>query len=223
LTGSTDFWMALASGTRLCPYEIITPRGAGAMGQVYRARDTRLGRLVAIKVLTPAEGGDPPRLDRLEREARAIARVNHPHICALHDIGQQDGQAFLVMEYLEGETLASRLEAGAVPLTRAVLYGAEIADALDAAHQCGVIHRDLKPSNIMLTPAGVKVLDYGLAKLRDVDHDPAAMETAKLRQRSRLKPARFSAHIRTCRPNRWKAVPRMHAQTSLRSASSCTK
>jgi eukaryotic-like serine/threonine-protein kinase len=171
--------MALVPGTRLGPYEVLAPLGAGAMGEVYRARDTRLDRFVAIKVLTPHEAEGHHRLDRLEREARAISRVNHRNICALHDVGRQNGHAFLVMEYLEGETLARRLEIGAVPLARALVYAAEIADALDAAHRCGVVHRDLKPSNIMLTPAGVKVLDFGLAKLRDAALDPEAAEAAR--------------------------------------------
>jgi hypothetical protein len=179
MTSTPRLAKALPPGSRLGPYEILAPRGAGGMGQVYRARDTRLGRFVALKVLNPPETGDAPRFDRFEREARAIARVNHPHICALHDVGREDGVAFLVMEYLEGETLASRLEGGALPVNRVVEYGAQIADALDAAHRAGVVHRDLKPSNIMLTASGVKVLDFGLAKLRDVDVDPAAVETVR--------------------------------------------
>jgi eukaryotic-like serine/threonine-protein kinase len=136
------------------------------MGEVYRARDTRLDRVVAIKVL-PAEVSDRPELrQRLEREARAVSSLNHPHICALYDIGHQDGIDYLVMEYLEGETLAHRLTKGALPLDLVLRYAIEMADALDQAHRHGVVHRDLKPGNIMLTKSGVKLLDFGLAKLR---------------------------------------------------------
>ncbi len=136
------------------------------MGEVYKARDTRLDRTVAIKVL-PSHLADKPQLrERFEREARTVASLNHPHICVLHDIGQQDGIHFLVMEYLEGETLAQRLDKGPLPLDQVLRYAIEIADALDKAHRQGVTHRDLKPGNIMLTKAGAKLLDFGLAKLR---------------------------------------------------------
>jgi eukaryotic-like serine/threonine-protein kinase len=161
--------MPLTLGSRIGPYEIVVPLGAGAMGEVYRARDTRLARMVAIKVLAAA---DPRRIGRLEREARAISRVSHPHICALHDIGHQDGLAYLVMEYLEGETLAQRLERGALQLGEALSVALQICEALDAAHTAGVVHRDLKPGNVMLTASGVKLLDFGLAKLREPDPNP---------------------------------------------------
>jgi eukaryotic-like serine/threonine-protein kinase len=161
--------MSLTLGSRIGPYEIVVPLGVGAMGEVYRARDTRLARMVAIKILTSA---DPSRIARLEREARAISRVSHSHICALHDIGRQDSLAYLVMEYLEGETLAQRLERGALRLDHALSIAIQICEALDAAHTAGVIHRDLKPSNVMLTSAGVKLLDFGLAKLRELEQDP---------------------------------------------------
>ena len=152
--------MVLASGTRLGPYAIVAPLGAGAMGHVYRGRDTRLDRLVAIKVLDPRDGDARPTFDRLEREARAISRVTHPNICALYDLGHQDGHAFLVMEYLEGETLARRLETGALPLALALRYGAEIAHALDAAHRAGVIHRDLNARTVTASrPEGVGLLE----------------------------------------------------------------
>ena len=168
-------------GMKLGPYEILAPLGAGAMGRVYRARDTRLDRLVAIKVLVASQSADERRLDRLQREARAISRVSHPNICAIHDVGQLDGATFLVMEYLEGETLARSLERGPVALGRALAIGSQIADALDAAHRRGVIHRDLKPSNVMLTTDGVKLLDFGLATLRDVDAaEPDAESTRTL-------------------------------------------
>jgi eukaryotic-like serine/threonine-protein kinase len=158
--------MTLTSGTKLGPYEITNAIGAGGMGEVYRARDTRLERTVAIKIL-PAHLADKPELrERFEREARTIASLNHPHICILHDIGHQDGIDYLVMEYLEGETLAERLKKGQLPLDQVLQYAIEIADALDKAHRKGITHRDLKPGNIMLTKSGTRLLDFGLAKLR---------------------------------------------------------
>ena len=156
--------MPLESGTKLGPYEIQSPLGAGGMGEVYRARDTRLARDVAIKILPAQLSKDPVMKQRFEREAKTISSLNHPHICVLHDIGSQDGVDYLVMECVEGETLAKRLEKGALPLEQVLKYGAQIADALDKAHRSGVVHRDLKPGNIMLTPAGAKLLDFGLAK-----------------------------------------------------------
>src|SRR5436309_203911 len=143
--------MPLSPSTRLGPYEILSPLGAGGMGEVYRAKDTRLDRTVAIKILPEHLSSNPQVRERFEREARAISSLNHPHICTLHDVGHQDGIDFLVMEYLDGETLAKRLTKGALPIEQALRYAIEIADALDAAHRHGVIHRDLKPGNIMLT------------------------------------------------------------------------
>src|SRR5215831_3633248 len=163
--------MALTSGTRLGPYEILSSLGSGGMGEVYRARDTRLERDVAIKVLPAHLSSDPVRRQRFEREARTISSLNHPHICVLHDIGHQDGMDYLVMECVEGETLEKRLEKGPLPLEQVVKIGAEVADALDKAHRSGVVHRDLKPGNIMLTSTGAKLLDFGLAK-------PAALAVA---------------------------------------------
>jgi eukaryotic-like serine/threonine-protein kinase len=155
----------LNAGAKLGPYQIISAIGAGGMGEVYRARDTRLNRTVAIKVL-PTHLADRSELrERFEREARTIASLNHPHICTLYDVGHQDGTDFLVMEYLEGETLAQRLMKGPPPLEQVLQYAIEIADALDKAHRKGVTHRDLKPGNIMLTKSGTKLLDFGLAKL----------------------------------------------------------
>jgi len=156
--------MGLPSGTKLGPYEIVSPLGAGGMGEVYRARDTRLDRTVAVKVLPSHLSSDPELKLRMEREARAISALQHANICTLHDIGAQDGTNFLVMEYLEGQTLATRLEKGALPLDQVLKIGTEIALALDKAHQQGIIHRDLKPANIMLTKAGAKLMDFGLAK-----------------------------------------------------------
>ena len=158
--------MPLQAGTTLGPYEILSPIGAGGQGEVYKARDTRLDRTVAIKVLPEHVASDPDLKQRFEREAKTISSLNHPHICTLHDIGSQDGIDFLVMEYLEGETLAQRLEKGALPLDQALKVAIEIADALDKAHRQGITHRDLKPGNIMLTKAGAKLLDFGLAKLK---------------------------------------------------------
>jgi len=156
----------LTVGTRLGPYEIQALLGAGGMGEVYKARDTRLDRIVAIKVL-PAHLADNPELrERFEREARTIASLNHPHICTLYDIGRQDGIDFLVMEYLEGETLAMSLLKGPLPLEQVLRYAIEISDALDKAHRKSVTHRDVKPGNIMLTKNGSKLLDFGLAKLK---------------------------------------------------------
>src|SRR5579859_4011315 len=156
--------MPLVLGTRLGPYEIGAPLGAGGMGEVYRARDTRLERTVAIKILPEQLSSDPIRKQRFEREAKTISSLNHPHICVLHDVGSQDGISYLVMECVEGETLAKRLEKGPLPLEQVLKYGMQIADALDKAHRSGVVHRDLKPGNIMLTSSGAKLLDFGLAK-----------------------------------------------------------
>jgi serine/threonine protein kinase len=156
--------MPLSPGTHLGPYEITAPLGAGGMGEVYQARDTRLERTVAIKILPAQLSSDPIRKQRFDREAKTISSLNHPHICVLHDVGSQDGIDYLVMECVEGETLAKRLEKGPLPLEQVLKYGAQIADALDKAHRSGVAHRDLKPGNIMLTATGAKLLDFGLAK-----------------------------------------------------------
>ena len=148
--------MALERGTRLGPYQIESPLGAGGMGEVYKATDTRLERTVAIKVLPAHVASDPERKSRFEREAKTVAALSHPHICPVFDVGREGETDFLVMEYLEGETLAERLQKGALPLDQALRYAIEIADALDKAHRQGVTHRDLKPGNIMLTKAGAK-------------------------------------------------------------------
>lgn len=158
--------MAIEIGTLFGPYEILFAAGSGGMGEVYKARDTRLDRMVAIKVLRDLP--DKPELAaRFEREARAIAALNHPHICTLYDVGHQDGIDYLVMEYVDGETLTECLERGPLPVEEAIRYGMQMADALDKAHRHGIIHRDLKPGNIMIAAAGVKLLDFGLAKLRE--------------------------------------------------------
>ena len=159
--------MALDVGTTLGPYEIVSALGAGGMGEVHKANDSRLGRAVAIKVL-PSHLSDNAELkERFEREARAISSLNHPHICTLHDVGSENGVDFLVLEYLEGETLADRLQKGPLDLEEAFRYAIQIADALEAAHRQGVVHRDLKPGNIMITATGAKLLDFGLAKFQE--------------------------------------------------------
>lgn len=155
--------MALTSGSRLGPYEITAPLGAGGMGEVYCARDTRLDRTVAVKVLPEHLSSSSERLERFRREARTISSLSHPRICTLHDVGEEEGVHFLVLEHLEGQTLADRLERGPLPVQEALRIAAEIAEALDAAHGQGVIHRDLKPGNVMLTKGGLKLLDFGLA------------------------------------------------------------
>src|SRR5215510_4332033 len=167
--------MSLGPGTRLGPYEIVTPLGAGGMGEVYKANDTRLDRTVAIKVLPSHVSDDLTLRERFEREARTIAALNHPHICTLYDVGHEADTDFLVLEYLEGQTLADRLTKGALPLDQALQLAIQIADALDKAHRAGIVHRDLKPGNIMLTKSGTKLLDFGLAKVT-----PAVMAASGL-------------------------------------------
>ncbi|MGB7927723.1 MAG: serine/threonine-protein kinase, partial [Terriglobales bacterium] len=173
--------MALTSGTKLGPYEIVSPLGAGGMGEVYRARDTRLGRDVAIKVLPEALANDADRLRRFEQEARTIAALNHPNILGIHDIGAHDGAPFLVSELLEGQTLRERLVSGPLPVRRAVEYALGIAQGLAAAHEKGIVHRDLKPENVFVTRDGrIKVLDFGLAKLvrPEENHEAAVTLTS---------------------------------------------
>jgi eukaryotic-like serine/threonine-protein kinase len=164
--------MALASGTKLGPYEIVAPLGAGGMGEVYRAKDTRLGREVAVKVLQQHLSNNPDLKQRFDREGKAISSLSHPHICALFDIGHQDETDYLVMELLEGETLEQRLRKGPLPTKQLLEVGVQVAEALDRAHRSGIIHRDLKPGNIMLTKSGAKLMDFGLAK------PPVALATA---------------------------------------------
>ena len=157
----------LSPGSQLGPYQIVDQIGAGGMGEVYKATDTRLGRTVAIKILNSDLSQRIELRQRFEREAKTISNLSHPHICSLYDIGRQDGTDFLVMEYLEGETLANRLLQGPLPANQIYSYAIEIADALDKAHRKGIIHRDLKPGNIMLTASGTKLLDFGLARIVD--------------------------------------------------------
>ena len=166
--------MALTSGTKLGPYEIQSPLGAGGMGEVYRARDTRLDREVAIKVLPADFARDPERLRRFQQEAQAAAALNHPNILAVHDFGEHEGSPYMVTELLEGETLRERMRPGALPARKATEYGEQVARGLAAAHEKGIVHRDLKPENIFITRDGrVKILDFGLAKLARPEGVPA--------------------------------------------------
>jgi serine/threonine protein kinase len=176
--------MAVTAGTKLGPYEIQSLLGAGGMGEVYRARDTRLDRAVAVKVLASHLSSSPELKQRMEREARAISSLNHPHICQLYDIGSHNGTDFLVMEFLEGETLAEKLRNGGLLLTEVFKIGIDVAEALAVAHRGGIVHRDLKPGNIMLTAGGAKLMDFGLAK-------PLGMQTAM--SGSRTAPPSFTA------------------------------
>src|SRR5262245_47156620 len=170
--------MPVKLGSHLGPYEILSAVGAGGMGEVYRARDKRLERTIAIKVLAPNLSGNLEYHQRFEREARTVAALSHPHICPVYDIGAQDGLDYLVMEYLEGESLAARLAKGPLPIDEALRYAIQIADALDQAHRHGVVHRDLKPGNIMLTKGGAKLLDFGLAKVNEPIADTPGSLTA---------------------------------------------
>ncbi len=158
--------MRLASGARLGPYEIVAMLGAGGMGEVYRAKDTRLGREVAVKVLPPEFARDESRLRRFQIEARAASALNHPNILSIHDVGTEDGFPYLVSELLEGETLRNKLSSGAISPRKSVEYASQIANGLAAAHEKGIVHRDIKPENLFLTrDAHIKILDFGLAKL----------------------------------------------------------
>ena len=182
--------MALTPGTRLGPYEVLAPLGAGGMGEVYRAKDTTLGREVAVKVLPDHFAHDPERLARFEREARTLAALNHPHIAQVHGLENVSGIRALVMELVEGPTLADRIADGPIPLDEAWPIAHQIAEALEAAHDQGIVHRDLKPANIKVRPDGtVKVLDFGLAKALDpnpasaaADASPTITSPAHLRQ-----------------------------------------
>ena len=166
--------MALTSSTKLGPYEIQSPIGAGGMGEVYRARDPRLGRDVAVKVLPVSFAADTERLRRFEQEARAVAALNHPNILAIYDIGTREGAPFIVSELLEGESLRKRLSGAALPVRKAIEYAVQIAQGLAAAHETGIVHRDLKPENVFVTRDGrVKILDFGLAKLMQPEHEGA--------------------------------------------------
>jgi serine/threonine protein kinase len=166
----------LVPGSQLGPYEIVGPINAGGMGELFRARDTRLGRDVALKVPSGVGIGDTDRRQRFQREARAIAALNHPHICTIYDVGFESGIDYLVLELLHGESLAARLKRGPLPIDEALARAIEIARAIDSAHRAGIVHRDLKPGNVMLTPSGAKVLDFGVARIRHGDTDARISE-----------------------------------------------
>src|SRR5262245_51644076 len=178
--------MALSAGRRLGPYEILEPVGSGGMGEVYRAKDTRLDRIVAIKVLSAHLSTRPDLRERFEREARAVSSLKHANICVLHDVGHDNGIDFLVLEFLEGESLAARLERGPLPLAQVLKHAIEIAGALDSAHRQGVVHRDLKPGNVMITPDGAKLLDFGLAKLKGSAATPDTQSAPTLAGNSQI-------------------------------------
>ena len=213
--------MTLDPDTSLGPYQILGPLGAGGMGEVYRACDTRLNRTVAIKVLPAGVADHPDLRQRFEREAQAVAGLNHPHICVLHDVSRDKGIDFLVMEYLEGETLAHRLTRGALPPDQVLRYAVEIADALDRAHRKCVVHRDLKPANIVLTKDGTKLLDFGLAKLK-----PAAVVEAgatMTRSPSLTGEGSILGTLQYMAPEQLEAGRPMRGPTCSPSARSCTR
>src|SRR6266850_5330818 len=170
--------MTLSPGSRLGPYEILAPLGAGGMGEVYRARDTRLGRIVALQILPAHLSEKPAAKERFEREAKAISSLSHPNICPLYDVGSQDGIGYLVMEHLEGETLADRLRKSPMPMEQVLRCGVDICEGLEKAHRTGVVHRDLKPANIMLTKSGARLMDFGLAKpsVPAMDSGPSSLK-----------------------------------------------
>ena len=210
-------------GTRLGAYEIVALIGAGGMGEVYRAKDTRLDRTVAIKLLPHQFAADPEARARFEREGRAISSLEHPHICALYDVGEHDGTTFLVMQYLEGETLEARLKKGALPLDQSVQIAVEIADALDKAHRAGIVHRDLKPGNIMLTKSGAKLLDFGLAKTGAAAAPLSGLSMLPTTPPTSRRRGPYWARFSTWRPSKSKGSRPTRARTSLRSAPCCSK
>src|SRR5262245_7854838 len=169
--------MTLTPGAQVGPYEVLSLLGIGGMGEVYKARDTRLGRTVAIKLLHPDVADRADRRARFESEARAISSLSHPHICALFDVGRQDDRALLVMEYLEGETLEDRLTRGPLAPDEVLRHAVELADALDHAQRQNIVHRDVKPSNVMVTASGIKLLDFGLAKAPALESAAPALST----------------------------------------------
>ena len=174
--------MSLNPGTKLGPYEILSPLGAGGMGEVYRARDTRLGRDVAVKVLPQHLSSNSEVRARFEREAKTVSSLNHPHICTLFDVGREGETDYLVMELIEGETLAARLAKGPLPVPEVLSSASQIADALDRAHRAGVVHRDLKPGNVMLTKSGAKLMDFGLARATGLAGSGSSATMAALTQ-----------------------------------------
>jgi serine/threonine protein kinase len=216
--------MSLAIGTRLGPYEVLAPLGAGGMGEVYRARDARLGREVAVKVLPASLATDSERLLRFEREARAASALNHPNILSVYDIGTHAGAPYVVSELLEGETLRERIGNAPLPRRKAIEYATQLARGLAAAHDRHIVHRDLKPDNVFVTRDGrVKILDFGLAKVTEVGV-PIEAETALAAGAAPgPPPARYSVRWGTCRPSRCAASTSTTAPTSSRSASCSTR
>jgi serine/threonine protein kinase len=202
---------SLDSGARLGPYEILAPLGAGGMGEVYRARDTRLGREVAIKVLPQQHSSNAEVRARFDREAKAVSSLNHPHICTLFDVGREGDTDYLVMELIEGETLAHRLLRGPLPIDQVLSIGAQIAGALARAHRAGIVHRDLKPGNIMLTKSGAKLMDFGLARVSG----PASASGGPR--------VPSSGPSSTCHPNSSKERRPTRAATSGRWGAYCTR
>ena len=213
--------MPLGPGTMLGPYEVLAPLGAGGMGEVYRARDARLSRDVAVKVLPAGFSSDPERLRRFEQEARAAGALNHPNILAVHDTGSHEGAPYVVSELLEGQTLRERAAGGALPVRKAVEIGVQIARGLAAAHDKGIVHRDLKPENVFVTSDGqVKILDFGLAKLTQTGGrgiQPVADRGARHGRGDRARHGRLHVARAGARRRRWTTV-----RTSSRSAPSCT-
>ena len=219
--------MGLTSGTKLGPYEIQSPLGAGGMGEVYRAKDTRLDRTVAVKILPNHLSDNPEAKQRFDREARAISSLNHPNICTLHDVGHQDGVDFLVMEFLEGETLADRLRKGPLSTELVLRYGIEICEGLERAHKSGVVHRDLKPGNIMLTKQVAKLMDFGLAKAAPSGATLASSLTMTGPGPSADLPLTAHGiswgHFNTCPRSRRREKRRMRAPIFLRWARCCMR
>ena len=215
--------MTLSAGTSLGPYEILAPLGAGGMGEVYRAKDPRLGREVAIKVLPASFSQDPDRLKRFEQEARAAGVLNHPNITAVHDFGTHDDAPYIVTELLEGETLRARLLSGSLPVRKAIDYAVQIAKGLAAAHEKGIVHRDLKPENLFLTKDGrVKILDFGLAKLK-IERRRERPDRHAGRSRAARSRASCSGRWATWRRSRCAARRPTGARTSSRSGRSSTR
>jgi len=205
--------MTFAVGTRLGPYEIQSLLGKGGMGEVYAARDIRLDRQVAIKTVRAQGEWDTEALKRFQREARAIAALNHPNICVLHDIGNYEGTDYIVMEYLEGRTLEERLRKGPMPVSDMIKVGTEMADALNKAHQHGIIHRDIKPSNVMLTRSGAKLFDFGVAELVGADFSrtfPVNSETVPSSNRI----AKFAGTVKYAAPEQFRGGP-IDARTDI--------
>jgi len=215
--------MQLRKGSKLGPYEIQESVGRGGMGEVYRAVDVRLNRTVAVKVLSPLGGEYEELRQRFEREAHAISSLSHPNICVLYDVGRQDDTDYLVMEYVEGESLAQRLTRGPLPIALALDYARQMAEALTAAHRQGIIHRDLKPGNVMITKSGVKLLDFGLAKMRAAESAAVELTALPTERMSLTGKGSILGTFQYRRPNSWRARKPTQGRISSPSASSSTR